>query len=244
MDCGIITSKTVLMLLSLIFWAAGASLAYVAGYVLKSYNNFDSFLEDKYTVVPAVIIIIVSVVMFIFGLLGCCATIRESKVGLSFFFLIIMVIFAVEVAALVFGFIYQGKINGDLERTMSTVFMKYNGENSETKAVDYLQTQLQCCGVQNYTNWTSTPWFTTHNNSVPVSCCKSSNSTQCTGSLDQLDLINTEGCQDKLALLLHNVLTYAMLVIFGFAIIKFFGMLSICVITCRNGRSGYEALHA
>lgn len=64
--------------------AAGAALAYVGAYVIKSYDNFDSFIQDRYTLVPAAIIICISVVMFIFGLVGCCATIRESKFGLGF----------------------------------------------------------------------------------------------------------------------------------------------------------------
>lgn len=64
--------------------AAGVVLAYVGAHIIKSYDNFDSFIQDKYTLVPAAIIIGISVVMFIFGLVGCCATLRESKVGLSF----------------------------------------------------------------------------------------------------------------------------------------------------------------
>ncbi|KAA8577540.1 tetraspanin 36 [Etheostoma spectabile] len=245
MDCGIFTSKTVLLFLSLIFWAAGAALAYVGAYVIKSYDNFDSFIQDKYTLVPAAIIIGVSVVMFIFGLVGCCATIRESKVGLTFFFLIIVGIFAAEVAALVFSFIYQGKINKDLERSMNEVFIKYDGQNAETKAVDYLQTQLQCCGVMNYSSWSNTTWSRSHNNTAPVSCCKNSTA-QCTGRLDQPDLLNIQGCEAKLDRLLQDVLGYAMLVILAFAVIKFFGMLSVCVITCRSGsqRSGYQPLYA
>ncbi|TKS78514.1 Tetraspanin-3 [Collichthys lucidus] len=246
MDCGIFTSKSVLLFLSLVFWAAGAALAYVGAYVIKSYDNFEHFVQDKYTLIPAAIIIGVSVVMFIFGLVGCCATLRESKVGLSFFFLIIMLIFAAEVAALVFSFIYQSKIKEDLGRSMNDVFMKYDGQDAETKAVDYLQTQLQCCGVKNYTSWSNTTWFSSHNNTVPLTCCKNTTSTQCTGRLDQLDLLNTEGCEDKLVNLLQGVLGYAMLVILGFAIIKFFGMLSVCVITCQTGnrRSGYQPLYA
>lgn len=246
MDCGIFTSKTVLLFLSLVFWAAGAALAYVGAYVIKSYDTFDSFIQDKYTLVPAAIIIGVSVVMFIFGLVGCCATLRESKVGLSFFFLIIMVIFAAEVAALVFSFIYKNKINGSLEASMNVTFSKYDGEGAETKAVDLLQTQLQCCGVRNYTSWSNTTWFSSHNSTVPLSCCKNSTASQCTGRLDQPDLLNTEGCELKLNRLLQDVLSYAMLVILGFAIIKFFGMLSVCVITCKTGsrRSGYQPLYA
>ncbi|CAJ1068973.1 tetraspanin 36 [Xyrichtys novacula] len=246
MDCGIFTSKTVLLFLSLIFWAAGGFMAYVGAYVIRSYDNFNNFIQDKYTLIPAAIIIGVSVVMFIFGLLGCFATIRESRVGLSFFFLFILVIFIAEVAALVFSFIYQNKISGDLQRSMSDVFAKYDGEDAETKAVDYLQTQLQCCGVRNYTSWSSTAWFAEHNNTVPLSCCRNTSSAECTGRLDQLNLLNVEGCEAKLEVLLQDVLGYAMLVILGFAIIKFFGMLSVCVITCKSGsrRNGYQPLYA
>ncbi|KAM6930771.1 tetraspanin 36 [Xenentodon cancila] len=245
MDCGIVTSKTILLFLSLIFWAAGAALAYVGAYVIQSYDTFESFIQDRHTLIPAVIIIGISVAMLIFGLVGCCATLRESKFGLSFFFLIIMIIFAAEVAALVFSFIYQGKINEDLGRSMNDVFSKYGGQDAETKAVDLLQTQLMCCGVHNYSSWTNTTWYSTHNNSVPLSCCKNA-TLQCTGRLDQPNLLNLEGCEVKLESFLHGALTYAMLVILGFAIIKFFGMLSVCVITCKSSsrRSGYQPLYA
>lgn len=50
--------------------------------------------------------------------------------------------------------------------------------------------QLKCCGVHNYTSWIGTPWYTSHNNTVPLSCCK--NTTGCTGRLDQLDLLNQQ----------------------------------------------------
>lgn len=243
MDCGIITSKTVLLLLNVIFWAAGGALAYVGSYVIKSYNNFDNFLQDKYTFISAGIIIPVGVVMFIIGTVGCYATLRESKVGLSFFLLVILAIFAAEVAALVYGIIYQRRIKGDLERSMSDVFLKYDGQNSDTQAVDYLQSQLQCCGVQTYLNWTTNPWFSSINNAVPVSCCKGNN-TECTGKLDQLDLLNTRGCEGMLEQLLQDVMSYALLVILGFAIFKIFGTLSVCVITCKVRRGGYQSLDA
>uniref|UniRef100_A0A3Q3QYM8 Tetraspanin n=1 Tax=Monopterus albus TaxID=43700 RepID=A0A3Q3QYM8_MONAL len=212
MDCGIFTSKTILLFLSLVFWAAGAALAYVGSYVIINYANFSSFIEDNYTI-PAIVIIAVSVVMFIFGLLGCCATIRESKVGLSCFFAIIFLIFAAEVAALVLGIIFRGKISGGLQRSMNDTFSEYD---KQTNVVDDLQTRFHCCGVTNYTDWSNT------------TC------TQCTGRLDQPDLLYTKGCETQLERFLQDVLTYAMLVILGFAIIKFFGMLSVCVIGCRT----------
>lgn len=53
-----------------------------------------------------------------------------------------------------------------------------------------LDVQLVCCGVHNYTSWIDTPWYKSHNNTVPHSCCK--NTTGCTGRLDQLDLLNLQ----------------------------------------------------
>ncbi|XP_039606329.1 tetraspanin 36 [Polypterus senegalus] len=244
MDCGIITSKSILLLLSLIFWAAGAVLAYVGSYVFTSYKNYDHFLEDKYTLLPAVVILGVAVVMFIIGIIGCIATLKESTFGLGFFFVIVFIIFAAEVAAFVLGIVYRGKVKDDIEKSMTEVFNKYDGQNPESRAVDYLQEQVQCCGIYNYTDWLSLPWHNgTRNNTVPLTCCKH-NVANCTGRLDQPDDLYTEGCESKLEHLLQDVLSYAMLVILGFAIVKFFGMLSVCVIMCRGRRrDDYQPLY-
>lgn len=63
--------------------AAGAGLAYVGHYMIRSFGSFESLIQNKATLIPAVIIISVSVVMFIVGIVGCCSTIGESKVGLG-----------------------------------------------------------------------------------------------------------------------------------------------------------------
>lgn len=242
MDCGV--AKIILLFISLIFWAAGAALAYVGHYVIKSFGSFENLIQNKSNLIPAAIIIGISVVMFVVGIVGCCSTLGESKCGLSCFFLIIMLIFAAEVTALVFSFIYRGKINGTLERPIRESLSKYNGqENSDTEAVDSMQTLLKCCGVKNYTDWTNTTYFST-NKTLPLSCCKNSSSPQCNGKLAQPEQFNTEGCEPKLEKFIQDVLTYAMLVVVAFAIIKFFGMVSVCAITCKSRRSGYEPLYA
>ncbi|KAG7332386.1 hypothetical protein KOW79_004220 [Hemibagrus wyckioides] len=242
MDCGIVASKTVLLLLSLIFWVAGAALAFVGSYVISSYKNFDGFRVDKYAFIPVAIILAVAIVMFIVGIIGCCATLRESRVGLGFFLLIILLIFAAEVTALVFGVIYRAKVNGELDKSMNEVFEKYDGKNSESKTVDYLQTQLKCCGVLNYTDWSTRPYFISHNKSVPISCCKAN--TTCTGQFNHPELLNTKGCKTQLEQLLQNVLSTGLLVVMGFAILKLLGILSICMIACRSSRNDYQPLYS
>ncbi|XP_061470447.1 tetraspanin-36-like [Rhineura floridana] len=246
MDCGVIASKTVLLLISLIFWAAAAALSYVGGYVLNTYKEYGSFLQDKYPLLPAVIIIGVAVVMFIIGLIGCCATIRESRIGLGVFLIIILMIFIAEVSAFVLGFIYRGKVKTELHEPMLRAYKSYDGKTEESHIIDYLQQELQCCGVLNYTDWISSQWYnTTRNNSVPVSCCKREFSKKnCTGRLSDLQFLNTQGCEEKVESILQSVLSYAMLVILGFAIVKFFGMFSVCVLACKRENNGYHPLQS
>ncbi|NXL84966.1 TSN36 protein, partial [Alectura lathami] len=163
---------------------AGAGLSYVGGYVINTYKSYDNFLQDKYALLPAVIIICVAIVMFIIGLIGCCATCRESRVGLGLFLAIILVIFIAEVAAFVLAFVYREK-GRRVWGHHRQVYGKYDGKNPESAVVDYLQEQLHCCGVKNYSDWTTTQWFnSTGNNSVPLSCCRQ-DVKNCTGRLDQ-----------------------------------------------------------
>ena len=118
--CGITSSKTMLVFLNLIFWGAAGILCYVGAYVFITYDDYDHFFEDVYSLIPAVVIIAAGALLFIIGLIGCCATIRESYAA--------------------------------------------------SRAIDYVQRQLHCCGIHNYSDWENTDWFKeTKNQSVPLS---------------------------------------------------------------------------
>uniref|UniRef100_U3IBA2 Tetraspanin 3 n=1 Tax=Anas platyrhynchos platyrhynchos TaxID=8840 RepID=U3IBA2_ANAPP len=125
-------------------------------------------------------------------------------------------------------------VKSDVQGTMRAVFDKYDGKNSESAVMDYLQENLHCCGVKNYSDWTTTQWFnSTGNNSVPLSCCKQ-NLKNCTGSLDQPQELNTQvrikGLQNSISCV--------------FPLFQFFGMLSVCVLTCKREDSGYQPLYS
>lgn len=66
-----------------LFQAAAGILCYVGAYVFITYDDYDHFFEDVYTLIPGVIIIAAGALLFIIGLIGCCATIRESRCGLA-----------------------------------------------------------------------------------------------------------------------------------------------------------------
>lgn len=58
-------------------------MCYIGAYVFITYDDYDHFFEDVYTLIPAIVIIAVGTLLFVIGLIGCCATIRESSCGLA-----------------------------------------------------------------------------------------------------------------------------------------------------------------
>ncbi|KAF4793443.1 Tetraspanin-3 [Turdus rufiventris] len=142
-QCGITSSKTVLVFLNLIFWAAAGILCYVGAYVFITYDDYDHFFEDVYTLIPAVIIIAVGTLLFIIGLIGCCATIRESRCGLATFVIILLLVFITEVVVVVLGYIYRAKVEDEVDHSIRKVYNGYNGTNPDaaSRAIDYVQRQ-------------------------------------------------------------------------------------------------------
>ena len=174
-QCGITSSKTALVFLNLIFWGAAGILCYVGAYVFITYDDYDHFFEDVYTLIPAVVIIAVGALLFIIGLIGCCATIRESRCGLATFVIILLLGFVTEVVVVVLGYVYRAKVENEVDRSIQKVYKTYNGTNPDaaSRAIDYVQRQLHCCGIHNYSDWENTDWFKeTKNQSVPLSCCR------------------------------------------------------------------------
>ncbi|XP_063769926.1 tetraspanin-36-like [Pseudophryne corroboree] len=239
MGLGVFTSKSFLILLSLVFVAAAAGLGYVGIKVIVTYKQYEDFLGNAYVMLPAIIVLAVAVVLFIIGLLGCFSTIQESCCGLGCFMFLISIIFAAGVIALILGLVYKDKISPELHKNMDELFAQYNGKNTQSSAVDFIQEELQCCGVNNYTSWQNTTWMKT-NASLPLSCCM--NATDCRGKLDALDKINQEGCEVKLETVVHQVMSFSMLVILGFAVIELLGLISLCVIYRRSATEGYQLL--
>nr|XP_026649708.1 tetraspanin-3 [Zonotrichia albicollis] len=227
--------------------AAAGILCYVGAYVFITYDDYDHFFEDVYTLIPAVIIIAVGTLLFIIGLIGCCATIRESRCGLATFVIILLLVFITEVVVVVLGYIYRAKVEDEVDHSIRKVYNRYNGTNPDaaSRAIDYVQRQLRCCGIHNYSDWENTIWFKqTKNNSVPLSCCKAALS-NCTGSLTRPMDLYSEGCEALVVKKLQEIMMYVIWAALAFAAIQLLGMLCACIVLCRRSRDpAYELLIA
>ncbi|XP_057577020.1 tetraspanin-3-like isoform X2 [Hippopotamus amphibius kiboko] len=220
-QCGITSSKAMLVFLNLIFWGAAGIFCYVGAHVFITYDGYDPFFEDVYTLIPAVVIIAVGALLFIIGLIGCCATIQESRCGLATF------------------------VENEVGRSNQKVYKTYNGTNPDaaSRAIDYVQRQLHCCGIHNYSDWENTDWFKeTKNQSVPLSCCKETASS-CHGRLAHPSDLYAEGCEALVVKKLQEIMMHVIWAALAFAAIQLLGMLCACIVLCRRSRDpAYELL--
>ncbi|CAG5958016.1 unnamed protein product [Menidia menidia] len=243
--CGLTSSKTALVFLNLIFWAAAGILCYIGAYVFITYDDYDHFFEDVYTLIPAVTIIAVGALLFIIGLIGCCATVRESHCGLTAFVVLLLLVFMTEMAVVLLGYVYREKVEDEVNGSIVKVYGEYNGTNSnaQSRAIDYVQRQLQCCGIHNYSDWEHTHWYEeSKNNSVPISCCNAS-AAGCTGSLSHPQDLYQEGCEALVVKKLKEIMMYVIWTALTFAAIQMLGMLCAGVVLCRRSRDPpYEPL--
>ncbi|CAL8262026.1 unnamed protein product [Merluccius merluccius] len=244
-NCGIVASKTALVFLNLIFWAAAGVLCYAGGYVFVTYDDYDHFFQDVYTLVPAAVVLGAGALLFITGLVGCYSTVRESPCGLASFVFILLLVLMIEVAVVVLGYVYIAKVEENVNSSIQAAYNEYNGTNSDapSRAIDYVQRQLRCCGINNYSDWTNTPWFEgSKNNSVPISCCKPDLSA-CTGSLTRPEDLFQEGCEALVVRKLKEIMIYVIWAALTFAAIQMLGMLCACVVLChRRQETVYDLL--
>ncbi|XP_055018003.1 tetraspanin 37 isoform X3 [Boleophthalmus pectinirostris] len=95
---------------------------------------------------------------------------------------------------------------------LSDVFKNYTGNSydQDSRTVDALQEKMQCCGVQNYTDWRDTSWFI-HNGGhiLPLSCCNQI-FTSCNGTVLQPDHFYQTGCKVKLKVFFQFLLDTVM----------------------------------
>ncbi|KAG7315146.1 hypothetical protein KOW79_021234 [Hemibagrus wyckioides] len=148
--------KYMLFFFNFIFWLAGCVILGVSLW-LRHDTKTSSLLVLKYDDAEApntfyisiYILIAVGAVMMFVGFLGCYGAIQESQCLLGTFFACLVILFACEVAAGIWGFIHKDHISKDVIAFYDTVYDR--GEKAEKKdsAVAVLKVfheTLYCCG--------------------------------------------------------------------------------------------------
>ncbi|KPP66649.1 CD81 antigen-like [Scleropages formosus] len=107
---------------------------------------------DRLTALGIYILIAVGAVMMFVGFLGCYGAIQESQCLLGTFFACLVILFACEVAAGIWGFLNRDKVAEELKNFYDAAFDKALGDkllSQDRSAENVLRAfheTLNCCG--------------------------------------------------------------------------------------------------
>ncbi|NXE18654.1 CD81 protein, partial [Ardeotis kori] len=152
--------KYLLFFFNFIFWLAGGIILGVALWLRhdsQTTNILYLQLGDKQApntfYVGIYILIAVGAVMMFVGFLGCYGAIQESQCLLGTFFTCLVILFACEVAAGIWGFVNKDQIAKDVKQFYDQAFqqvLKAESESNNGKAVvKTFHETLDCCGPDN-----------------------------------------------------------------------------------------------
>ncbi|NXA43745.1 CD63 protein, partial [Eudromia elegans] len=185
-----------------------------------------------------VAIIIVGVIIFFISFFGCCGAWKESYCMVTTFAILLSLIFLVEVAAAIAGYVFKDKVRSVLEQGLQEAVQQYGQDAALREAVDELQEEFHCCGVANYTDWAAVAPFK-GNDTVPRSCCRV-NGTACNVHPSPTT-VYTEGCLQSLEAWMKKNLLVVAAVALGIAFFEVLGIIFACCLM-RGIRSGYEVM--
>lgn len=156
--------KYMLFFFNFIFWLAGCVILGVSLW-LRHDTKTSSLLDLRFEgteppstfYVSVYILIAVGAVMMFVGFLGCYGAIQESQCLLGTFFACLVILFACEVAAGIWGFMHKDKISKELITFYDSVYDRGNTlsieqsdqQQAATTVLKVFHETLYCCGKGN-----------------------------------------------------------------------------------------------
>ncbi|KAM6158918.1 CD151 antigen [Rhynchocyon petersi] len=231
--CGTICLKYLLFTFNCCFWLAGLAVMAVGIWTLAFKSNYISLLSSSTYLATAYILVVAGVVVMVTGVLGCCATFKERRNLLRLYFILLLIIFLLEVIAGVLAYVYYQQLSTELKENLkSTMTEKYQKDpNGVTAAVDMLQQEFHCCGSNSSKDWQDSKWIQSpaaEGRLVPDSCCKTV--VKWCGRRDHAsNIYKVEGgCITKLETFIQDHLRIIGAVGIGIACVQVFGMIFTC----------------
>ncbi|XP_050686778.1 CD151 antigen-like [Eriocheir sinensis] len=182
--CGLRCGKAVLLVFNLVFFVTGLAVMVVGVWCVAGDGrdvmlvlaptpaHLPTLIHLAYGLVGAG-----GVVLFT-SVLGVWAALKENKCGLGWYVLVVLVVIGGEVAVGVLGVVYQLQAVHNLGASLTARLKAHYaspGHETFTLAVDYVQYQLQCCGVGGPADWEESAWLLEgvggNGRAVPLTCC-------------------------------------------------------------------------
>ncbi|XP_067386005.1 CD63 antigen isoform X2 [Emydura macquarii macquarii] len=240
LDGGMKCLKFLLFFFNFVFWLCGIALIVIGIYVQIELNNTLLMHSASASGAP-IVIIAVGVVIFFVAFFGCCGAWKENYCMVTTFAVLLTLIFLVEIAAAIAGYIFKDKVRSLLQEGLEDSLPKYNKDQLIRNTIDDLQKHYSCCGASNYTDWFSIQPFK-GNHSVPLSCCRANATAIADCNVNPTpSTIYTEGCAESIEAWLKKHIVVVAAVALGIAFFELLGIIFACCLM-KGIRSGYEVM--
>jgi CD63 antigen len=160
--------RTILFIFNFVFVVTGLALIGLGAYVQVQATKYLDFLGNQYTNTP-VLFIVVGVVIFLIAFLGCCGAVKKNKCMVYTYSALLFIVLVAEIAAGIAAYVLKDALEARINQKMQMGMQNYGKDDygGVTTTWDLVQRELECCGVNNATDWKSTDY-----NKTPDSCCQ------------------------------------------------------------------------
>ncbi|KAL9955409.1 hypothetical protein ACROYT_G036723 [Oculina patagonica] len=223
-----------------IFFVFGCVLIGVGAWTLIEFGDYVTLSDSVPYATGPKVMIAAGVLVAIISFLGCCGAWKENRCMLVIFFICLLVILGLEIAAGALGYKNRSQLEDTLGKDVVRELEQHYGEDGSegtTKGFDALQQKEKCCGWNNYKDWFGSQ-FGGQDNKVPDSCCKEEKEKCGEGASISTAKIYTEGCKDKLETLLKDKLYIVGAIGVTVVVIQILGMIFALVLICQIGKEG------
>lgn len=230
--------KYLVFFFNFIFWLCGLALIVVGVLVQVSLHN-ELKINDASASGAPILLIALGVIVFLVAFFGCCGAWKENFCMVMMFAILMGVIIIAEVAAAILGYVYRGKVTNVVQDSLTDMISNYNTSSPEFRAaVDKLQHNLKCCGVNSSADWRG---FSSQGNTVPDSCCITMTQGCGQGTMMDASKVYQKGCQEAVETILKNNIQWIIVAALVIAVLQILGVVLACLLM-KGIRSGYEVM--
>ncbi|EDV23777.1 uncharacterized protein TRIADDRAFT_57319 [Trichoplax adhaerens] len=170
---------------------------------------------------PAIILIVMGLMGFIMGFLGCVGALRENLCMLYTFLVSATIILILQIVAPILAYVLSQEATNLANTAVRSSITDYRANADLERLINYIQTSLKCCGGANYNDWEFNIYFNCtspgpESCGVPYSCCINYTISQ----LQARTRIYTNGCTDSVKALIRNNLYWFIGIGFGLCLIQ------------------------
>lgn len=180
MGCATNIVKYLFFVFNLLFWILGIVVIAIGIYSRVENDTWKDLIDSNTILEAANLLIAAGIIVAVIGFLGCCGAIKKFQWMLVSYAILVILIFILQIAAGIYAYTKRDTIQKSLTTKLTKgVQINYGKTDTAskglTKAINWFQENIKCCGAGGPRDWESSAWRAGRNDTtVPSSCCKKS----------------------------------------------------------------------